>query len=302
MRTDETALGLPVRQAEEPESQGLLLHGGQLADPRRADGRHDEAAGSEDPAEDRVPDPAAEHGEAEHVRRRAIRRRRPRRRSSRSACCSRCTHRRKSRADRNVDPGRCPVCSPCAACRRRSEPCKRSAMSTSTAAPARSTHSSARTAPGSRRCSGSRAASFARTQGAVEIGGRPPAPRPPRQRHGGSGSASRIRRTRTCIDLSVAENLYLAVPARRAADLPADARRGRRRDSRSSRSTCRCTAAGGIAVPRRAAAARGREGAARPAEGAAPRRADDGARAAGRRAAPRAGRRAEQTQASASST
>ena len=48
-----------------------------------------------------------------------------------------------------------------------------------------------------------------------------------------------------------------------------------------------------VAVARRAAAPRGRQGAARPAEGPAPRRADDGARARGGRAAPRARARAE---------
>ena len=53
------------------------------------------------------------------------------------------------------------------------------------------------------------------------------------------------------------------------------------------------TAAARVAVARRAAAPRGRQGAARQAEGAPPRRADDGARAGGGRAAPRARARAE---------
>src|SRR5581483_1069808 len=60
---------LSVQQAEGPEPEGLLLHRGQLADPGRSDRGHDEAEGREDPADDRVPDSAAEHGNAQHLRR-----------------------------------------------------------------------------------------------------------------------------------------------------------------------------------------------------------------------------------------
>ena len=68
MRTDDVGLGCAVKQLKNPQAQGLLLHRRQLADPGRSDGRDDEAEGSEDPAEDRVPHPAPERGEAHAVR------------------------------------------------------------------------------------------------------------------------------------------------------------------------------------------------------------------------------------------
>ena len=75
--------GLPRRQAEGSGAQGLLLLRGQRADPCRPDRGHDEAAGGEDPADDRLPDPAAAAVQAGHVPRRGIRRRRRGPRSSR---------------------------------------------------------------------------------------------------------------------------------------------------------------------------------------------------------------------------
>ena len=60
--------GLSLRQAQEPQPQGLLLHRRELADPGRLHGRDDEAPGREDPTPDRLPDPAAEPGQAQHVR------------------------------------------------------------------------------------------------------------------------------------------------------------------------------------------------------------------------------------------
>ena len=129
-------------------------------------------------------------------------------------------------------------------------------------------------------------------KGLVEIGGR-------RRRRGSPAEARRFglgiayQTYSHVLDLSVAENLYLAVPGdeRPAYGRMEDvggihargvrARRlgeGRRRD----------------AVARAAAAPRGRQGAARETKGAAPRRADDGTRARGGRAAPRARARAKQ--------
>ena len=127
-------------------------------------------------------------------------------------------------------------------------------------------------------------------EGAVEIGGS-------RRRRGSPAEARRLglgiayQTYSHVLDLSVAENLYLALPAdvqprygrvdewaaARLAefelDFPVTADAGR----------CRSLAA----------AARGRQGPARQAESAPPRRADDGARAGGRQAAPRAGLRTE---------
>ena len=89
-----------------------------------------------------------------------------------------------------------PPCCPCAASRRRSERYRRSGTSASTATRARSTRSSGRTGPGNRHCWGSRAASSLRTRGPSRSeaadGGAALPPRP-----GGSGSAWRIRPTRT---------------------------------------------------------------------------------------------------------
>ena len=64
LRTDDVRHGLPLQPAQEPEAPDVLLHVGQHADPRRLHGRDDEAQGGEDPAEDRVPDRAAEPARA----------------------------------------------------------------------------------------------------------------------------------------------------------------------------------------------------------------------------------------------
>ena len=164
-------------------------------------------------------------------------------------------------------------------------------MSASTAAQARSTRSSGRTGPGSRHCSGSRAASSIRTRApsrsAGSAAGAALLPRPARL---GLGMA--YQTYSHVLDLSVAENLYLAAPPTcrptygRMEEWAAD-------EARRVRARHPADGAGAVAVARRAAAARGRQGPARQAEGAPPRRADDGARAGGRRAAPRARVRAE---------
>ena len=61
LRTDDVGMGCAVQQARSnPKPQDVLLHLGQHADPGRLHGRDDEAQGREDPAQDRVPDPAAE--------------------------------------------------------------------------------------------------------------------------------------------------------------------------------------------------------------------------------------------------
>ena len=94
------------------------------------------------------------------------------------------------------------------------------------------------------------------------------------------------------LHLSVAENLYLAAPS----DLrPTYGRMDGWAARPAGRVRPRHLAdrARGDALARGETAPRGRQGAARPAEGAAPRRADDGPRAGGRRPAPRAGSRAE---------
>ena len=122
---------------------------------------------------------------------------------------------------------------------------------------------------------------------------------PPRR--GGSGLGIAYQTYSHVLDLSVAENLYLAVPA----DVrPKYGRMEEWAAARLDGVRARRPADGGrrVAVARRAAAARGRQGPARPAEGAPPRRADDGARAGGRRAAPRARASSRAGRASASST
>ena len=60
--------GLPLQPAQEPEARDVLHQLLQLAYPGRPDGRDDEAQGSEDPAEDRVPDRAAEPAGARLLR------------------------------------------------------------------------------------------------------------------------------------------------------------------------------------------------------------------------------------------
>ena len=66
LRTDDVRMGCEYNDAEEdqPRPEDVLLHLGQLADPGRLYGRDDEAEGREDPAHDRVPDPAAGPGQA----------------------------------------------------------------------------------------------------------------------------------------------------------------------------------------------------------------------------------------------
>ena len=83
LRTDDVGMGCTFNEHEQPEPQDVLLHLGELADPGRLHGRDDEAQGREDPASDRVPDPAAEPERSATRASRAIRRRPPRRRSSR---------------------------------------------------------------------------------------------------------------------------------------------------------------------------------------------------------------------------
>ena len=60
--------GLRVRQAQQPEPEDVVLHLGEPADPRRLHGGDDEAQGRQDPAHDRVPDPAAEPAGARLLR------------------------------------------------------------------------------------------------------------------------------------------------------------------------------------------------------------------------------------------
>ena len=128
-------------------------------------------------------------------------------------------------------------------------------------------------------------------EGAVEIGGQ-------RRRRGSPAEARRLglgiayQTYSHVLDLSVAENLYLAVPAEREAEVRADGGVGGG-EARRVRARRPADGGRGVAVARRAAAARGRQGPARQAEGAPPRRADDRARAGRRRAASRAGVRAK---------
>ena len=103
------------------------------------------------------------------------------------------------------------------------------------------------------------------------------------------------------LDLSVAENIYLAAPA--------DARPAYGHMQSWAEETLAAykldvpvTALDRLALARRPAAARGRQGAADPAEGAAPRRADDSARARGGRALPHVSCTSRRGRASASST
>ena len=137
-------------------------------------------------------------------------------------------------------------------------------------------------------------------EGAVEIGGQ-------RRRRGSPAEARRLglgmayQTYSHVLDLSVAENLYLAVPRDEKPSVRAHGGMGGG-EARGVRSRRPGDGGRGVAVARRAAAARGRQGPARPAEGAPPRRADDGTRTGGRRAAPRAGASSKAGQASASST
>ena len=60
LRTDDVGMGCLFDKLNEPEAQDVLHELVQLAHPGRLDGGDDEAQGGEDPAEDRVPDRAAE--------------------------------------------------------------------------------------------------------------------------------------------------------------------------------------------------------------------------------------------------
>ena len=99
-------------------------------------------------------------------------------------------------------------------CRRRSEQYRRFARSASTAVPARSMRSSARTGPGNRHCWGSPAASSAPDAGTVVVGETERRRVSPAEE---SCARSRHRlsyRLADVLPLSVAENLYLAAPSR----------------------------------------------------------------------------------------
>ena len=179
----------------------------------------------------------------------------------------------------------------CEACPRRSVRYRRFARSASTAVPARSTPSSGRTGPGNRRCSGSRAGSSLPTRAPSSIGETERRRvSPAESRRLGLGIA--YQTYSHVLHLSVAENLYLAAPS----DLrPTYGRMDRMGGRPAGRVRARHLAgrAHGSALARGETAPRGRQGAARPAEGVAPRRADDGPRARGRRPSPRTGSRAE---------
>ena len=64
LRTDDVGMGCLFNQLKNPKLQMYYYTLGQHADPRRLHGRDDEAQGGEDPAEDRVPDRAAEPARA----------------------------------------------------------------------------------------------------------------------------------------------------------------------------------------------------------------------------------------------
>ena len=65
LRTDDVRMGCEYNNLKKTNpAEDVLLHLGQHADPRRLHGRDDEAEGREDPADDRVPDPAAGPGQA----------------------------------------------------------------------------------------------------------------------------------------------------------------------------------------------------------------------------------------------
>ena len=168
---------------------------------------------------------------------------------------------------------------------------RRSTRSASTAVPARSTPSSGRTDPASRRCSGIASGFLAPDEGTVVIG--------ETERRRVSAAESRklglgiaYQTYSHVLHLSVAENLYLAAPS----DLRPTYRR---MDAMGGRPAGRvrprhlADRAHGSALARGETAPRGRQGAAPPADGVTSRRADDGPRARGRRPAARAGSRAE---------
>ena len=107
----------------------------------------------------------------------------------------------------NPGPGLCRF----ATCRSPSERCRRFARSASSADPARCTRSSGRTGPGNRHCSGSRAASSLPTTGRSRSAGSSAGTAlPPRRGTLGLGMA--YQTYSHVLDLSVAENLYLAAP------------------------------------------------------------------------------------------
>ena len=128
--------------------------------------------------------------------------------------------------------------------------------------------------------------------GEIEIGGQLP---PPRLSGGGPIARARdgvpdvLARARA---LRRREPLPRRARARRAAVVRADAGVGRG-EARGVRPRPAGGGADAVAVARQPAVPRGDQGAARPAEGAAPGRADDGVRAGGRRAPARARARAE---------
>ena len=66
-RTDESAMGCLADQLNNPALKVFYYTAGNSQDPNRTDRRHDEAHRGKDPAHDRPPDRAAEPGQARHV-------------------------------------------------------------------------------------------------------------------------------------------------------------------------------------------------------------------------------------------
>ena len=185
-----------------------------------------------------------------------------------------------------------PVTSPSssrsAASRRRSARCRRCTRSASTAAPARSTRSSGRTGPGSRRCSASRAASSrrtrARSRSAASGCPRASPPRPAARLGMAYQDYSQV------LELSVAENLYLAGPPTLRPALQADGAWARRRSREFELDLPPTRPTGSLSLAERQLLEVVK--ALLEAEGAAARRADDRARARRGRAPARARARA----------
>ena len=218
LRTDDVGMGCTSNELKNPNLKMYYYTSGNTQIRVAFTAAMMKLKGAKIPPHDRLPDPAAEPGGARLVR------------QGLSAAGLRDVAHPAEPAPPDVPLGgmenhepeletRCRVPGPSApravrfaACRRRSERCRRSATSASTAAPARSTRSSGRTGPGNRHCSGSRAASSTRRGRRRDrrpaIAG---AAHPAEARRLGLGMA--YQTYSHVLDLSVAENLYLAVPA-----------------------------------------------------------------------------------------
>ncbi len=168
--------------------------------------------------------------------------------------------------------------------------CRRFARSASSAEPARCTRSSGRTGPGNRHCWDRERLRRSRPGGDRDRRATPPARLPTEARTLGLGMA--YQTYSHVLDLSVAENLYLAAPR---SQQPSYGRMEAWAAAKLAEFRARSPGESAYekALTRQPAVPRGDQGAPGPPESAAPGRADDRVRAGGRGTTARARARAE---------